>query len=177
MITLFASVAFKMTEYDLYKSGMSIPQVSDETGIPMSTLRFRFKKAGILRGRTDGVRIAARDGRLGSGLRGKKRVFTKEWRKRISDSKSGAGKGHSVKPSGYVEITMGENKGRLQHVVIMEESIGRRLYANECVHHVNMDRSDNRIENLCLMTRSEHARLHALERVNLRERNEKGEFK
>ena len=64
-----------MNEFDMYLSGMSIPQISNETGIAMSTLRFRFKKAGILRSRGDAIRIAAAEGRLGSGLRGKKREF------------------------------------------------------------------------------------------------------
>mgnify|MGYP005996354357 CR=1 FL=1 len=67
-------------EFDLYLSGMSIPQVSKETGIPLSTLRFRFKKTGILRTRKEGIRLCASEGRLGAGNRGKKRVFSEEWK-------------------------------------------------------------------------------------------------
>ena len=82
-----------MTEYEMYESGKSIPEVSKETGIPLSTLRFRFYKAGILRSRSDAVRLAGKNGRLGSGMRGKKRSFSDEWKANISKAKTGVGVG------------------------------------------------------------------------------------
>lgn len=167
-----------MDEIELYKSGMSIPEVSKETGIPLSTLRFRLNKAGILRNRADGVRNAAKRGRIGSGNRGKRRFFSDEWKKNISIGKKckGKGKGTSIKPSGYIEITMGEHKGRLEHVVIMENHIGRRLFHYECVHHKDWCKTNNKISNLELMTKSDHASLHAKERLQSRSRDENGRF-
>jgi hypothetical protein len=47
------------------------------------------------------------------------------------------------------------------HVVVMEAHLGRALLPGEVVHHKNLDKRDNRLENLQLMTNSEHVRLHA----------------
>ena len=102
--------------------------------------------------------------------------MSNETKKKISLAKLGRGKGISLKPSGYLEITMGKNKGRSQHTVIMENEIGRRLYQNEVVHHIDHNRSNNNISNLELMTRKEHCRFHALENYKNRNRNVKGEF-
>jgi hypothetical protein len=38
--------------------------------------------------------------------------------------------------------------------------LGRKLSPNEVVHHKNEDYTDDRIENLEVMTRSEHMKLH-----------------
>jgi len=46
------------------------------------------------------------------------------------------------------------------HVALMELKIGRKLYINECVHHINGDTLNNDISNLLLVTRSEHAIAH-----------------
>lgn len=48
----------------------------------------------------------------------------------------------------------------LAHRHIMELSLGRYLSDDEVVHHINEDKKDNRIENLQLLSRSEHSKLH-----------------
>lgn len=60
---------------------------------------------------------------------------------------------------GYVRRTI-NSKRILEHRYVMQKQIGRNLNDYEIVHHINGDNSDNRIENLQIMTQSEHAKLH-----------------
>lgn len=47
-----------------------------------------------------------------------------------------------------------------EHVLVMEQAIGRHLTQGEVVHHINRCTTDNRIENLMLYpSRGEHLRL------------------
>jgi hypothetical protein len=60
----------------------------------------------------------------------------------------------SVNQNGYIEIYEPENpnatlNGRvLEHRKVMSEHLGRELIKTETVHHINGNRSDNRLENL-----------------------------
>jgi len=49
-----------------------------------------------------------------------------------------------------VKVAYGNKNWRPEHVLIMEEAIGRRLRRAEQVHHINGIKDDNGIENLHL---------------------------
>lgn len=47
-----------------------------------------------------------------------------------------------------------------EHRLKMVRHIGRNLYPDEVVHHKDRNRANNSLDNLQLMTNSEHTRLH-----------------
>jgi hypothetical protein len=66
-----------------------------------------------------------------------------------------SGKSHQKK---YVVIRVNGRQIR-EHRHVMQMHLGRDLCADEHVHHINGDPTDNRIENLMVLTNSEHQKL------------------
>lgn len=96
---------------------------------------------------------------------------TVKWRKRISESNKGkvavSGVDHPFYKGGLFDTTDGyrfvlvsNQKYAAEHRMVMSEYLGRPLSSDEIVHHKNRDKMDNRIENLQIMTRSEHIKEH-----------------
>lgn len=56
--------------------------------------------------------------------------------------------GRSKRKDGYISVYVGERTHRPEHILVMENHLGRKLYPKENVHHKNGVRDDNRIENL-----------------------------
>lgn len=48
----------------------------------------------------------------------------------------------------------------MEHIVVFESETGMPVPTGCCIHHLNGDKSDNRIENLCLMTHGAHTAFH-----------------
>jgi len=66
--------------------------------------------------------------------------------------------------NGYLYVhSPKDKKVVLQHRFIMEEFLKRKLKKGESIHHKNHNRIDNRIDNLEIINRSKHARMHILE--------------
>lgn len=62
-----------------------------------------------------------------------------------------------TQPNGYVHIKIREDKWTAVHRYVMEQKLGRPLLIHETVHHKNGNRSDNRIGNLELWSKSQPA--------------------
>jgi len=88
---------------------------------------------------------------------------------RKTDS-DGWGSWYVEKSSGYVQrarrgVGRKSHERQYQHRVVMAEHIGRPLTREETVHHVNGDRSDNRLENLELWSSSQPAGQRVADKV------------
>lgn len=156
----------------------SISDVSAIIGVSKSTIRRALLKMNVLRTQSEGLVLA--NYKLGKHLLGKKFVRSEEFKARCSKLLKkrweNIAKGEYLNSKGYIEITTRVNRGKLKHRFIMEMHMGRKLNPNEVVHHKNEIKTDNRIENLEIMTRKYHSSHHG--KINYKKRilNHKNQF-
>ena len=67
--------------------------------------------------------------------------------------------GKTKNAQGYIVIYLDSKKYKPKHRLVMEKYLGRELKSSEIVHHINNIKTDNRIENLQLMSKAEHDRI------------------
>ena len=48
----------------------------------------------------------------------------------------------------------------MEHIVVWENATSIKVPKNCCIHHLNGDKADNRIENLCMMLHKAHTVFH-----------------
>lgn len=54
------------------------------------------------------------------------------------------------------------------HRLVMEAFTNKKVDDDMDVHHINSNKNDNRIENLQLLTKNEHRKIHALEMTKIK---------
>lgn len=66
--------------------------------------------------------------------------------------------------NGYYAFKLGKHVRKLCHVLMWETFKGSIPKGYE-IHHINHNRSDNRLENLCLIEKQKHLELHKKDRI------------
>lgn len=97
-----------------------------------------------------------------------KKLHYNVWNKGKSNPKIAMEKHHNWKggrthtAQGYILLREKTRVSKLEHRVIMERHIGRKLNTEEVVHHIDGNRGNNDITNLMLFpSNSEHIKHHA----------------
>lgn len=163
---------------DDYLSGMSANAIARRDDVPPSRVRYFLIRNGIdMRSAKDAADISVKT------RKPPHRTFTEAHRQIIIEHRRKWAEenalGVSYKATGYVEYTIGETAGKSVHVVLIEDRIGRKILPDEVVHHVDGDRTNNDLDNLALMTRTAHSRLHRFEDElagKVSDRDENGRF-
>ena len=69
-------------------------------------------------------------------------------------------KGGKTISRGYIVLNLPNKRHILEHRYIMEQHLGRKLNKKEVIHHINGNKTDNRIDNLKIVTNSQHNKIH-----------------
>lgn len=126
----------------MYKSGMTQMEIAKHFGVSQKVV-WRFMRNNGIK-----ARVAAKRDQAGE--------------------KNSSWKGGVVRDSaGYILVKRdGHPRAKAcggyvrEHILVAEKILGRRIKRDEHVHHINGDKSDNRPENLAVMSASDHISYH-----------------
>lgn len=128
-----------------YADAPSVSALARERGVKPATIRYHLLRCGVpvRRSGFKSPKSVSLTGPRNSNWRGGTYRHTDGYVLQYAPS-------HPYSVAGYV----------LQHRLVMEQKLGRFLEPWEIVHHVNEVKDDNRPENLALLDRSSHMKLH-----------------
>ncbi len=136
-----------------HEAGDSLSEIGSRIGLSVVAVKNRIRRAGgSMRDRKQAVSLRAAKGTSS--------------RNRSSGSEHYNWHGGRLNRGGYVYLLRpGHPRAVMrgyvpEHILVVEASIGRPLEPGGVVHHVNGIRNDNRPDNLQVMTRAEHVRIH-----------------
>lgn len=160
-----------------YSLGYSMKEIGEYLGYSVGKIHKYFHLYNIKPrnwgSNNEFAKIKISNSKKGKPAPNKNKKLSEVTKKKMSEAKTKKGVGHKKKrKDGYISVYFPDhpksNKDGyiMEHDLIMECYIGRWLKEDEIVHHINRKRDDNRIENLKLMSKKEHARYHMLDRYN-----------
>lgn len=145
---------------DMYfKKDMSFREIANHFGCSIGTIESCFNKFNIKGKNLNGSFTGNKPWNKGKTIKTTDGSINR-WLSNLSQvgEKSHNWKGGGI-DGGYVRFTIGGSR-QTQHRKVMEDFLGRKLARNEIVHHLNGNKTDNRIENLQILTISEHNKVH-----------------
>ena len=163
---------------EMYQECKSLRVTAAAFGTDHKTISYRLKQIGVeVLSRTDAMKYSWKNhtppmlGKKGelSPVYGRKMPQDQREKLRPTwEAKAESRLGRKRHSQGYWLVYSPENSHAdrngyvLEHRLIVEQSIGRELEPREIVHHINGNKTDNRLENLLLTNMAEHAKLHKL---------------
>lgn len=84
-------------------------------------------------------------------------IQQRPWKKRYCSREC---RGHDLRKDHITKTGYRVVNARKEHLTIAERALGRPLRSGEVVHHINMNKLDNRPSNLLICTASYHRFLH-----------------